>query len=51
MKKDEIGGGGVHVSHMWEKRNAYRVLVMKREGKNRLEDLGIEGSMILKKCK
>jgi len=33
---------------MRERRNAYRVLVGKPEGKNRLEDLGIDGTIIVK---
>jgi hypothetical protein len=36
-----------HVAHMGEKRNAYVVLVRKHEGKNRLEDLGIAGRIML----
>ena len=34
--------------HMGEKINVYRVLVGKSEGKNHLEDLGIDGRIILK---
>jgi hypothetical protein len=30
------------------KRNAYRILVGKHEGKNHLEDLGVDGNIILK---
>jgi hypothetical protein len=37
-----------HVAHMWERRGVYRVLVGKPEGKNHLEDLGIDGRIILK---
>jgi hypothetical protein len=33
---------------MGERRGAYRVLVGKPEGKNNLEDLGINGRIILK---
>jgi hypothetical protein len=33
---------------MRERRNAYRVLVGKPEGKNSLEDLGVDGTVILK---
>ena len=33
---------------MGERRGAYRVLVGKPEGKNHLEDLGIDGSIILR---
>jgi hypothetical protein len=37
-----------HMSRMGEKENTYRVLVMQCEGKNRLEDIGIEGRIILR---
>ena len=37
-----------HMSRMGEKGNAYRVLVMQCEGKNRLEDIGIEGRITLR---
>jgi hypothetical protein len=38
-----------HVAYMEEeKRNAYRVLVGKLEGKRPLEELGIDGNIILK---
>jgi len=37
-----------HLVHMGEKINVYRVLVGKSEGKNHLEDLGIDGRIILK---
>jgi hypothetical protein len=33
---------------MGGRRGAYRVLVGKPEGQNKLEDLGVEGSIILK---
>jgi hypothetical protein len=33
---------------MEERRGAYRVLVMKTEGKSHLKDLGIDGKIILK---
>jgi hypothetical protein len=33
VKEDEMGG---HVTRMWEKRNAYRLLVGKPEGKRLL---------------
>jgi hypothetical protein len=36
-----------HLARMMEKRNAYRVLVEKREGDN-LEELGVDGRMILR---
>jgi hypothetical protein len=34
-----------HVARMGEGRKVYRVLVGKSEGKNRLEDRGVEGRM------
>jgi len=34
-----------NVARMWERRGAYRVLVRER---NRLEDLGVDGRIILK---
>jgi len=37
-----------HATHMGERRGAYRVLVGKPVGKNHLEDLGIDGRIILK---
>jgi hypothetical protein len=33
--------------HMGEKLIAYRILVGKREGKKNLQDLGVDGSIIL----
>jgi uncharacterized protein YjiS (DUF1127 family) len=36
-----------HVARWRKRRNAFRVLVGKSEGKNRLEDLGIDGRIIL----
>jgi hypothetical protein len=36
------------VSRIEERRNAYRVLVRKHEGRIKLEDLGIDGRVILK---
>jgi len=33
--------------HAWGVRNAYKILVGKPEGKNHLEDLGVDGRMIL----
>jgi hypothetical protein len=33
---------------MWELRNVYEVLVKRPEGKDHLEDLGVDGKMILK---
>jgi hypothetical protein len=32
-----------HVARMWEKRNAYRILVGKPEGKNHWEDQDVGG--------
>jgi len=32
---------------MWERRGVYRVLVGKREGKNHLGELGVDGRIIL----
>jgi uncharacterized protein (UPF0128 family) len=37
-----------HIAHMGEKSNAYRVLMGKPEGKNKLEVLRIDGRIILK---
>jgi len=37
-----------HATYTGERRSAYRVLVGKPEGKNHLEDLGIDGRIILK---
>jgi len=37
-----------HVARMGERRGVYRVLVGKPEGKNHLEDPGIDGRIILK---
>jgi len=34
-----------HVARLWERRGAYRVLVRER---NHLEDLGVDGRIILK---
>jgi hypothetical protein len=33
---------------MWERRGAYRVLLVKSEEKNHLEDPGVDWSIILK---
>ena len=38
-----------HVARMMEKRDVYRVLVGKTEGQNDLEDLGVDGIIILKR--
>jgi hypothetical protein len=37
-----------HVARIWVGRNTYGVLVGKPEGKNHLEDFGVEGRIILK---
>jgi hypothetical protein len=34
-----------HLAHVGEVRNLYRVLVGKTEGKNHLEDQGVDGRM------
>jgi len=38
-----------HVARMGERRSVYRALVGKREGKNHLEDPGVDGRVILRK--
>ena len=37
-----------HVAHMGERRGVYRVLLVKLEGKDHLEDSGIDGRIILR---
>jgi len=37
-----------HVAHMMERRGAYMVLMGKPEGKDHLEDSGVEGRIILR---
>jgi hypothetical protein len=37
-----------HVTRMGERRDAYRVLMGKLEGKNHLEDPGVDGMIILR---
>jgi hypothetical protein len=37
-----------HVARMGEGRGAYRILVGRPEGRNHLEDPGVDGSLILK---
>jgi hypothetical protein len=37
-----------HMARMGERRGAYRALVGKREGRNHLEDSGVDGRIILK---
>jgi hypothetical protein len=39
--------GAGHIEHMGEMRNACTILVRKPEGKNHLEDLGIDGRTVL----
>jgi hypothetical protein len=46
MKKNEVGGG--HIARKGEGRGAYRILVGKPEGRNHLEDTGVDGRIILK---
>jgi len=36
-----------HVARMGEVRNAYNILVTKPEGRDHLEDLGVDGRIIL----
>ena len=40
--------GGGHVARVGEKRNACRILLGKSEGRNSLEDLGVDVRVILK---
>jgi hypothetical protein len=40
---------GGDVAGMGERRGAYRVLVGRHEGRNHLEDLGVDGMIILKR--
>jgi hypothetical protein len=47
MKSRRLKWAG-HVARMGEKRGAYRVLVGKPEGKNHLENPGVDGKIILK---
>jgi hypothetical protein len=37
-----------HVTHMGDKRGRYKVFVWGHEGRNHLEDLGVDGMIILK---
>jgi hypothetical protein len=37
-----------YVARIWEKRNTWRVLVWKSEGKNHLKFLGVDGRIIVK---
>ena len=39
---------GGRVERLWERRGAYRVLVGRSEGKDHLEDPGVDGRIILK---
>jgi hypothetical protein len=46
IKKKEIGGtDGMY----GDRKGAYRVSVRRPDGKNRLEDLGVDGRMLLKR--
>ena len=47
---DEVKGNkiDVHVVRKWERRSAYRVLVGNLREKEHLEDVGIDGKIILK---
>jgi hypothetical protein len=36
-----------HVAHLGEKGNAYRILVRKSEGRDHLEDLDLDGRILL----
>jgi hypothetical protein len=45
IEKNEMGG---HATRMGERRGAYRILVGKSEGRNHLENPGIDGRIILK---
>jgi hypothetical protein len=38
----------VNVARVWKKTNAYKVLVGKQEGKNRFENLSVDGKIIFK---
>jgi len=38
-----------HVAYRGERRGAYRILVRKPEGKNHLEDPGVDGKIILRR--
>jgi hypothetical protein len=37
-----------HIAHMWEGRGTYKVLVGRSEGRNHLEEPGVDGRIILK---
>jgi len=45
---DQGGQDGCSMWHMGEKRNAYRVLVVNLKKRQTLQDLGVDGSTILK---
>jgi hypothetical protein len=45
MKKDDMAG---HVACMGETRKTYNILVVKPDGKTPLEELGLDGRIILK---
>jgi hypothetical protein len=44
MKEDEMAG---HVARMEEVRNTFNILVGESEGKNHLEDLSVDGNILL----
>jgi hypothetical protein len=44
----DLLSSSLHVAHMGEGRGAYRILVGRPEGRNHLEDPGIDGRIILK---
>jgi hypothetical protein len=48
MTKSRSMKGVRHRAYMGEIRNVYKILVQKPEGKDHLEDLGTDGSLILK---
>jgi hypothetical protein len=39
-----------HVAHMGKMKNMYKVLVVRPEGRDHLEDLGVDGKIIILKC-
>jgi hypothetical protein len=47
IKSRRLGWAG-HIARMGESRDAYKVLVGTPEGRNHLEDPGVEGRIILK---
>jgi hypothetical protein len=47
MKSRRMKWAG-HVARMGDRKGAFRVLVGKPEGKNQLEDIGVDGRIILR---